>query len=75
MYLFIHVVWYGSLAGLPGRALARGATGLPGCAANLRAEILDSRGFDASIIKMLRGGILMSTGDFLESLGQRILEG
>ena len=39
--------------------------------ANLRTKILDFRGFDSSIILMLRGGILMSTGNFPESLSQR----
>ena len=43
--------------------------------ANLRADILDFRGFDSSIILILRGGILMSMGDFPESLSQAILVG
>ena len=36
--------------------------------ANIRTKILDFRGFDASIISLSRGGILMSIGKFLESL-------
>ena len=43
--------------------------------ANLRTKILDFRGFDPSIILILRDGILMSIGDFLESLSQAILVG
>ena len=43
--------------------------------ANLRAKILDFRGFDSSTILILRGGILMSVGDFPESLSQAILVG
>ena len=44
-------------------------------AANLRTKILDFGGFDSSIILISRGGILMSIGDFPESLSQRILAG
>ena len=36
---------------------------------------MDLRGFDSSRILMLRGGILMSIGNFLESLSQAILVG
>ena len=43
--------------------------------ANLPAKIVDFRGFDSSIILILRGGILMSIGEFPESLSQRILVG
>ena len=42
---------------------------------NLPTKILDLRGFDSSIISMLRGGILMSIGNFPESLSQAILVG
>ena len=42
---------------------------------NLRAKILDFRGFDSSIILILRGGILMSTGNFPEVSSQGILAG
>ena len=45
------------------------------CTANLRTKILDSRGFDSSTILKLWGGILRSTGDFPESLSQRIIVG
>ena len=38
--------------------------------ANLRTKILDFRGFDSGRILILRGGILMSIGDFPESLSQ-----
>ena len=43
--------------------------------ANLRAKILDLRGFDSSVILISRGEILMSVGSFLESLSQAILVG
>ena len=55
---------------LPG--WARPARG-QGATANLRTKILDSRGFDSSIIFMLRGGILMAKVNSLESLSQRVL--
>ena len=38
------------------------------CTVDLRTKILDFRGFDSSRILVLRGGILMSTGNFPESL-------
>ena len=43
--------------------------------ANLRTKMLDFRGFDSSRILCLRGGILMSRGNFPESLSQAILVG
>ena len=43
--------------------------------ANHPTKILDFRGFDSSIILISRGGILMSPGDFPESLSQAILVG
>ena len=45
------------------------------CTANLRTKILDFRGFDSSIILILRGGILRPIGNFPESLSQAILVG
>ena len=36
---------------------------------------MEFRGFDSSIILIIRGGILMSIGDFLESLSHAILVG
>ena len=45
------------------------------CTANLPTKILDFRGFESSIISISRGGIIMSTGDFPESLSQAILVG
>ena len=45
------------------------------CTANLRTKILDSTGFDSSIILIIRGGILMSIGDFPESVSRAILIG
>ena len=41
--------------------------------ANLRAKIMDFRGFDSCIILMLRGGIPRPIGNFPESLNQAIL--
>ena len=43
--------------------------------ANLRTSIMDFGGFDSSIVLNLRCGILMSIGDFPESLRQAILVG
>ena len=50
----------------------RGAGGRLGgeATANLRTKILDFGGFDSSIISISRGGNLMSTGNFPESLSQ-----
>ena len=45
----------------------------PRLTANLRSKILDFGGFDSSIILILRRGILMSKGNFPESLSQAIL--
>ena len=45
------------------------------CTANLRTDIMDFRGFDSSIILIIRGGIPRPTGDFPESLSQAILVG
>ena len=42
---------------------------------NLRTETLDFRGFDSIRILSLRGGVLMSIGDFPETLSQEILAG
>ena len=42
---------------------------------NLPTSIVEFRGFDSSIILILRGGILMSIGDFPEMLSQAILVG
>ena len=43
--------------------------------AHLRTNIMDFRGFDSSIILILRGGIPRPIGDFPESLSQAILVG
>ena len=42
---------------------------------NLPTNIVDIRGFDSSMMLNLRGGILMSVGDFPESLSQAMLVG
>ena len=49
-----------------------------GATANLRTKILDFRGFDSSIILMLRGGrggVPLPIGSLPQSLSQRILAG
>ena len=43
--------------------------------ANLRAKILDFRGFDSNIILIQRGVILMSIGDFPENLSRAMFVG
>ena len=43
--------------------------------ANLHTNIMDFGGFDSSIVLILRGGILMSIGDFEEDLSQAMLVG
>ena len=43
--------------------------------ANLPTNIMEFRGFDSSITLILRSGILMSIGNFPESLSQAILAG
>ena len=45
------------------------------CSPNLLTNIVGFRGFDSSTILIQRGGILMSIGDFPESLRQAILVG
>ena len=42
---------------------------------NLPTNIVDFRGFDSSIIFILRGGTLMSIGNFPESLSRAMLVG
>ena len=63
---------------LPKTAKAKRAASLIDClrpTANPRTNIMDFRGFDSSIILIIRGGIIMSIGDFPESLSQGILVG
>ena len=45
------------------------------CYAQSPSNIVDFRGFDSIIILVLRGEILMSIGDFPESLSQAMLVG
>ena len=42
---------------------------------NLHTDIMDIRGLDSNISLIIRGGIVMSIGDFPESLSQAILVG
>ena len=57
------------------RQIATGGSRIHEGMANLRTKIMDFRGFDPSIILMLRGGILMSTWNSPEMLSQGILIG
>ena len=43
--------------------------------ANLPTNMMDLRGFDSSMILIIRGGILRTKGDFPETLSQAILAG
>ena len=61
-------VWHPSLAALQSPSRSRSTF-------NLRTRIFDFRGFDSSRILIVRGGILMSMGNFPESLSQGILVG
>ena len=54
---------------------AASAFGSRPCAADLRTNVLDFRGFDSSIILVLRGGSPRPIWNFLESLSQAILVG
>ena len=60
-----------------GRGAERGSVGASAAlsTANLRTKILDVRGFHSSVTLRLRGGILMSTGNFPEMLHRAILVG
>ena len=53
------------------RSILRGGEGT----ANLPANIVDFRGFDSSVIIIIGGEHLISTGDFPESLSQAMLVG
>ena len=71
MLIIITIIIIGLAAAEP-RTSPRGLLGT----ANLRTKILDFRGFDSSRSLILRGGILVSIGDFvLENLSRRILAG
>ena len=48
---------------------------VPDCTANPPTNIADYRGFDSSVILILRGGIPRPIGDFPESLSQAMLVG
>ena len=56
------------------RPVLRGERNKPHTA-NLRTKILDFGGFDSGGILILRGGTLMSIGNFPQSLSQQILAG
>ena len=67
IYIYIELFRFPSQKETPKRPPERSA--------NLRAKLLDFRGFDSSIIFILRGEILMSVGNFPESSRQAILVG
>ena len=60
--------------GEPHAALAR-ALGSASDAPNFPTNIVDFRGFDSSLILIVRGGIPRPKGSFLESLSQAMLAG
>ena len=49
--------------------------GVHSITANLPTNIVDFKGLDSSIVLIQRGGILMSIGDFPESLSRAMLVG
>ena len=64
MYIYIYIYIKYSIYRLKGHYTA-----------NLPTNIVDFRGVDSKIILSERGGILMSVGDFPESLSQAMLVG
>ena len=68
VYIYIYIYRSPSRAHAP-RARAGERT------ANLSTKTLDFRGSDSSIVLIVRGGILRSTGNSSESLSQAILVG
>ena len=73
-YIYIYIQAVPLFKSLPGTLPARSLPALP-AAPNLPTNIVDFRGFFSSIILCLRGGVLMSTGDFPESLSRAMLVG
>ena len=78
IYTYIYIYIYTYICCNPGpcvgaaRSMSLWRTVAP---ASLRAKTLDFGGFDSSRILILRGGIPMSKGNFLEMLSQRISAG
>ena len=74
IYIYIYLCMYtpaavGAQAILePSRHHARRVLIIDAIMPNLPTNIVDFRGFDSSIIVILRGGILRPIGDFPESL-------
>ena len=78
MYVYIHIYVYTSIhihvfIYTYVLRIRNDSKGLAEDAANLRTKILDFRGFGSSVVLSLRGGVLMSIGNFPESLSQQIL--
>ena len=82
-YMNIINIYYNRQRGAAGAARGKGRPRegggriLPteGFMVSLRTKITDFRGFDSSIVLILRRGILMSIGIFPESLSQGVLVG
>ena len=79
MYYHVPVSAFSGLA--PSGLMARPSRKVPSMlritrhTVNLPTNIADFRGFNSSMILMLRGGILMSIGNSPESLSQAMLVG
>ena len=79
-YIYIYIYNLGRLSNLcynPGRLNSGQLEHVAPVQAtvNFPTKIMDFRGFDSSIILIIRGGIFMSVADFPESLSQAILVG
>ena len=87
VYIYIYIYIYVCLCGgippkvasndpcIESLGMQSGQTSGVLCMANLHTKILDFRGFDSSIILILRGGVPRAIGKYPESLGQAILVG
>ena len=78
--MFRYIIFYTSAAIMrtdvhPETQRATRTAQLPSLTANLHTKIPVFRGFDSNIILILRAWILMSIGNFPESLSQAILAG
>ena len=69
IYIYIYVYTYTHIC------VSSALSNLAFVAANLGTKIMDFRGFDSSVILILRGGIPRSIASFPEGLSQAILVG
>ena len=74
MYIYIYIHTHMYVLYVLGLRMENGRTE-NGRTANLRPKILDFKGFDSSIILILRGGLFVSVGNFPEIRSQTILAG